>query len=406
MGAASGVAQRLAQKFISTPMETAKISNMAASIELQRQRMCEDERRFLIQMQENRNLHLQRMQNERSLQEHLRQIDRWPLQIMAPNILKASSSVNGQALNVILKLSATESDLPSAATVKTRNALVEAADMAVQRCEGLFGRTVSVFNEFHLLTSMTGRALSATLFGLLSSVPVALVEARVSSGSKLCVSVSIWGWELEPDTHVSETARIALDFASLWSGCANGAVTIKAAGERAVRLLSDDISALIAQLGDSFHVLRQPHNPPALRLPWVMVQQNADLSEGHWIEIVNNYVNLNDHIGLMAPPLAAESTARMAMSAFEAGQRQFANLLLEKSVLYLKSGIGLSAVDDAQFVEQLMFKPKGKQTSLVQQALGLIRGAQLHGNSGGSRSSRRLGLAEMSRLGITRLNRS
>ena len=56
-----------------------------------------------------------------------------------------------------------------------------------------------------------------------------------------------------------------------------------------------------------------------------------------WHPVMTNYAALNDRLGEVAPALAAEATAGMALSAHDAGQPEFAELLLGKALHYYRS---------------------------------------------------------------------
>jgi hypothetical protein len=121
-------------------------------------------------------------------------------------------------------------------------------------------------------------------------------------------------------------------------------------------------------------------------------------SEQLWRQIFQNYAGLYDGVGKASPALAAEGLASMALTAYDSGQTQFAEMLLAKALDHLRSGATPTGIDDHALIRSLMTQRPEAGTSAIQEALNRIRNIPLRRVAPGERAS--LSLEEISRIGI------
>ncbi len=402
MGAMSGISQRLMAMKWATKYEQAQIDNMLANIALQRDRLRSEDERALAQLKNARDMQIQQIAANIHLQEYIRELDKWPLGVMALNILRRSDANNGNSLNVIVKLTQTSPEAAqSKAIASTRELVLEGADAGLRICESVFGTDLTLYDELHMPTQYGGQTLSSTLFGLLATVPTALVEVRLLGPMRFRISLTLWSWGLEDTPVISAPSHFNFDLWDAWQRAdSSNPSEMKKLRDQAIAELSFAITSLVTQLGDSFHVLRRLGVSSNLRLPTVMKLSSgaAVSSEQLWRQIFQNYAGLYDGVGKASPALAAEGLASMALTAYDSGQTQFAEMLLAKALDHLRSGATPTGIDDHALIRSLMTQRPEAGTSAIQEALNRIRNIPLRRVAPGERAS--LSLEEISRIGI------
>jgi hypothetical protein len=215
-------------------------------------------------------------------------------------------------------------------------------------------------------------------------------------------SVSCWGWSFDQNVPITRAMHLTFDLlpASLAIDSKNPEA-VQSFTKGAIEGLQFAVLGMITQFTDAFHALRRPHDPPALRLPRVMVEASArGLSDAYWMPVIDQYITLHDQLGKSAPALAADATAHMALAMQESGHTTFADRLLNKALSHYRAGLRPPVPSDEDgLIGLIMAQPAGKQMNRVVQALRHIRGLE----ADGAPPPPRLSLLEMARLANDRL---
>jgi hypothetical protein len=225
------------------------------------------------------------IQAQGQLAEDIFRRQKWPLGIMAADMIRFSQANEGRALNVIVKLShlkEVSADIGEAAELVNQTTEIAARAVATDRSNP----AITLYNEMHSPTRLSGQGLEVTLWSALQTVPTALIEVTIPSKSRFRLTVSHWGSGFEQSRPVTAGAPMLIDLTPL------------ADDEHQRRLtLALGISSLIASLGDTFQAIHRPHDMPVPVLPRFMEHATQlSVPDAYWKPITDVYLKAYESV--------------------------------------------------------------------------------------------------------------
>lgn len=110
-GVGTATGSRLVQHVFPTPLENAQLHSIYEQIKLAREQLASAERRHeetiamqRSQLEQQLQMHRERIQADQGLRDHQKQLDTWPLLTLASSIMSVSRRYPHPPLNVIVKV--------------------------------------------------------------------------------------------------------------------------------------------------------------------------------------------------------------------------------------------------------------------------------------------------------------
>lgn len=329
LGFVNAIGPRIVQRLLPTPFDQAQI----VSIETQRQRLLDEEKRFDRQMIEARERLVEELQHRKDMLELQEQLRRWQFDFLPKAFLQASGSAGGRALNIILRMSdhrrQSSADDRSVDLLKDAVMAAEEQLTALYSSERLFPRSHEVspkngvlfYPHYRLERELPVQSAVTTLSSLLASEPVLLVDIAIRDGLRYRVTLAHWGDAMGDQPQPVLLPSQTLDLSGMASD-----------PERAGSTLSLTLIALLVALSDNFHLLRHLSAMPQPAMPGLMAfvkkTPHADIN---WNGLYPIYARTLDTLGDRAPSIAAEMSASLAIATRDS-ENPIAQQMLERAV--------------------------------------------------------------------------
>jgi hypothetical protein len=380
----AGVGPQLLKKWFPAGMDQAGLDQVVLKreeLQLRREELAAQEQRFLLQIAEARKLkfdEIDRMREIRREEDDRRlQYQHWPLRGILPvDFLSASKARSGRALNVII----TVLDTRDAEFYKKHGLVNAIIDLFHQQPAQAIRSVTPEFNGdliayFDILKSSrhSGDGLRATLWNLLQTEPTVLVEINVPTPYRLTFHVSHWGSAFEPNAPWVTCLPKDIDLPMFADAANLTPDRIGQAVAQAEAVLSIGLESLLVSLGDAYRTLHRPHEilPPIL--PSFLQKTSSALSPHIVKPMYTAYTSAYDNVAMHSPLLASELSARAATAAHNAGQSDFANLLLTKSLALNPLIKGATELTGTHLAGLRRLRYQGRSPLELEVALKLIR---------------------------------
>lgn len=377
-GLASGfvgaIGPRLVQQIMPTPFDRAQ----TISIEVQRQRLVDEEKRFERQTAEARErllIELQHRQDMIALQEQLR---RWEFDFLPSAFIQASAVAGGRSLNIILHMSnhrriKHENIDHSAIMLKEAVFFAEEQMVSLYTADRIFPQnyadtsqnTVLFYPSSNLDKELPIQSTVTTLASVLASEPVILVDIAIRDGFSYRVTIAHWGDAMgtAPQPVILPPQTINL-------------VPFMSDIKRASSILSLTLTGLLVALSDNFHLLRHMGAMPTPAMPSLInsVNGTADASVD-WKALCRVYGHTLDMLADRSPIIATDIAAKLALATHAANEDELAKDMLGYAVrIYAKSY--RQPDNPQQVIDRLASTSLGTEQKALLDALHIVGGLE------------------------------
>lgn len=285
-----------------TPLETAQLASIHATLDLQRQRLEHDRSHAALHLAEQRNLQLLQFQQEERMQTTRLRHVKWPLSVLAEDmILTAARHAAGghQPLTVIVRT--TGAGLPA-------GCLAAVNGLSRVHFEGGL-----VYCEATHPALQVGQSLASTLYAPLFTEACALIEISRGSESTLNLKSYFWGWQGDGSDGVIDHSRPI-------------SIPILEQQDRIQQSMEAIVGTLIALYCDTYRIWRTLGSPepiPLLVRHHTIPDLSLSLDSPPGLDsetsslpafVLGAIVGTLNHIAEKAPLFAADYAAQAAIS--------------------------------------------------------------------------------------------
>jgi hypothetical protein len=364
-GVGTATGSRLLQHVFPTPLENAQLHSIYEQIKLARDQLEGAQRRHEETIALQRALHRERIEAEMGLKTFQKQLDAWPLSIMAIDMINASERFPHPPLNVIVKVTP---GYDGGKQLQPVLRAVSALDREIrQYCRGdLILYTDSPASHGNLrAANLTGWSLISTLNSALRTEAFALLEIEPRDG-KLHVDGAFWGWPCEAEDRLGTPIRAG-------SGLA---LDLPEDADAARALILDTLLPMIVAIGDMHTLLTRWREAPELhffRTLAALVEAGRGSNEQAPV-LVDQFMRQIERLAPSAAIVAADLAASIALDAHEAGFEDHAETLLASALGHARQAVRAAPADEAALVDALMRVPEAQQGT-IHRALIRIRKA-------------------------------
>lgn len=374
-GAGNSVAGRVLQHVFPTPLEKAQLHNLHEQVRLARERLVEEERRaqrdldqrwamLREQLEHQQSLQRERIEADRRLRDYQKQLDSWPLAVMAANIVDVSRRSPHPALNVIVKV--TRGHGQHAPLGPLLRAVASLDRLVRIHCgDDLFLYSETAPPKDLRAEPLSQRSLISTLNGVLHSEATALLEVIPGDG-QIEIDGAFWGWtcEGEDDRGTAIRARQPL------------MLELPQAEAAAEARIVNSLLLMIVAISDTHALLSRWGVAPRLNLFRVLAEiaRNDPILAAGGAVLIEQLAAQIERLAGSAPALAAEAAARAAIAAHEAGFGDHAAALLGVALDHERKAISAPPPDEPGLIRALMAVPASRR-GIVQDALALLKNA-------------------------------